>query len=243
MLRRAHVHLSSTFARPGAALLAGLTLLVVPAVSLAAATTSQPTAHPANHPESTSGDGITVNTWATGLLSWQVKFSGTAPSRFAGRTIQIQRTAQPGSRSWVPAAQATIAHGGSWVVDWTANQSGRLSFRAILLRRQTTASAAATSPSLPVTVYRLSRASWYGPGFFGHRTACGETLRKTTLGVANRSLKCGAKVSVYYNGHAITVPVIDRGPYTRGVYWDLTQATAQALKMTETTHVGTLYRR
>jgi rare lipoprotein A (peptidoglycan hydrolase) len=39
----------------------------------------------------------------------------------------------------------------------------------------------------------------------------------------------------------ITVPVIDRGPYTTGVYWDLTQATAQALDMTETSRIGTLY--
>src|SRR4051794_30423110 len=27
-------------------------------------------------------------------------------------------------------------------------------------------------------------ATWYGPGFYGHHTACGQTLRPATIGVA-----------------------------------------------------------
>ena len=59
--------------------------------------------------------------------------------------------------------------------------------------------------------------------------------------MANRSLKCGTKVSILYHGHSITVPVIDRGPYANGANWDLTQATATALGMTETSRIGTLF--
>ena len=56
-------------------------------------------------------------------------------------------------------------------------------------------------------------ATWYGPGFFGNRTACGQTYHRELLGVAHRSLPCGTKVSVLYKGRSVKVPVVDRGPY------------------------------
>jgi rare lipoprotein A len=55
------------------------------------------------------------------------------------------------------------------------------------------------------------------------------TLRKTTIGVANRTLRCGMPVAVYYQGKTMIVPVIDRGPYANHADWDLTAATAKAL--------------
>jgi rare lipoprotein A len=79
-----------------------------------------------------------------------------------------------------------------------------------------------------ITVYRPALATWFGPGFYGQRTACGEVLTSHTLGVANRTLPCGTKVDLYYRGRTVTVPVIDRGPYSAADY-DLTGATAQAL--------------
>src|SRR4030095_1389517 len=72
-------------------------------------------------------------------------------------------------------------------------------------------------------------ATWYGPGFSGRRTACGQVLRRSTEGVAHRRLPCGTQVTIYYRGHLATVPVIDRGPYSRRADWDLTQATARQL--------------
>ena len=86
--------------------------------------------------------------------------------------------------------------------------------------------------------YRPARATWYGPGFFGHHTACGATLTHHTLGVAHKSLPCGTKVALRYHGHTIVVPVIDRGPYSRGVDYDLTEATAHKLGMTQTSRLG-----
>jgi rare lipoprotein A (peptidoglycan hydrolase) len=73
--------------------------------------------------------------------------------------------------------------------------------------------------------------SWYGPGFYGHRTACGKTLTTTLLGVANKTLPCGTMVSFRNpsNGRTITVPVVDRGPYVAGRQWDLTAATCRAI--------------
>ncbi len=66
--------------------------------------------------------------------------------------------------------------------------------------------------------------SWYGPGMYGWRTACGVTLTKTVRGVASRTLPCGTLV-VFRNpatGRTATVPVIDRGPYVFGRIWDMT---------------------
>jgi hypothetical protein len=103
-----------------------------------------------------------------------------------------------------------------------------------------TAAGVAQVPTLRITVYSLQTASWYGPGFFGHRTACGERLRPDTLGVANVALRCGTPVDLEYRGRRIVVPVIDRGPYAAGVQWDLTEATAVALDMPETEAIGAL---
>ena len=73
--------------------------------------------------------------------------------------------------------------------------------------------------------------SWYGPGFYGGRTACGQAYTTTILGVANRTLACGTLVTFRNpdNGRTVTVPVIDRGPYVSGRQWDLSGATCLAL--------------
>ena len=78
--------------------------------------------------------------------------------------------------------------------------------------------------------FKSAGASWYGPGLYGNRTACGQTLRATTIGVAHRSLPCGTMVKFVYHGHAVLAPVIDRGPYVSGRAWDLTAAASEALE-------------
>jgi rare lipoprotein A len=82
---------------------------------------------------------------------------------------------------------------------------------------------------MKATVYRKAGASWYGPGFYGHRTACGGTLSAGSLGVANKTLPCGTKVHLRYRGHNVTARVIDRGPYVGGRDYDLTPATKNRL--------------
>jgi hypothetical protein len=73
--------------------------------------------------------------------------------------------------------------------------------------------------------------SWYGPGFYGQRTACGQVLTETLRGVANRTLPCGTLVQLRnpVTGAVITVPVVDRGPYVDGRQWDLTYAACSAI--------------
>jgi rare lipoprotein A len=86
--------------------------------------------------------------------------------------------------------------------------------------------------------YQPAKATWYGPGLYGNRTACGATLSHRTLGVAHKRLPCGTEVALRFKGHTVVVPVIDRGPYSRGVDYDLTEATARRLGMTQTSRVA-----
>ncbi len=82
-------------------------------------------------------------------------------------------------------------------------------------------------------------ATWFGPGLFGNRTACGQVLTKRLVGLANRTLPCGTLVKVSFRGHALTIPVVDRGPYgPLHASFDLTQAAAGKLHMTETSRVA-----
>jgi rare lipoprotein A (peptidoglycan hydrolase) len=80
---------------------------------------------------------------------------------------------------------------------------------------------------LPPGQYYTSIASVYTD--YGGPLACGGVLQVPQLGVANKTLPCGTEVIFVYNGRAVRVPVIDRGPYVAGREWDLTGATAEAL--------------
>lgn len=76
---------------------------------------------------------------------------------------------------------------------------------------------------------RVAGATWYGPGLYGNNTACGHTLRPSTIGVAHRSLRCGTAVKFVHRGRAVVARVIDRGPYVAGIRWDLTNGARRAL--------------
>jgi len=104
----------------------------------------------------------------------------------------------------------------------------------------TAGSGSTSTPTPAVKIHKSAIATWFGPGFYGQQTACGQTLTPATIGVANRKLPCGTLVKVTYHGKPLTVPVVDRGPYGNGADWDLTAAAAQALGIEETVHVATV---
>lgn len=80
-------------------------------------------------------------------------------------------------------------------------------------------------------------ASWYGPGFYGGRTACGQRLKRKTIGIAHRRLPCGTKVVLNKGGRWLRTRVIDRGPFIKGRTWDLTRRASRALGMKWTERV------
>jgi rare lipoprotein A len=76
-------------------------------------------------------------------------------------------------------------------------------------------------------------ASWYGPGFQGHRTASGERFNSAGLTAAHRSLPLGCQVLVTnrVNGRSVVVRINDRGPFGTGKVIDLSRASARAIGM------------
>ena len=90
--------------------------------------------------------------------------------------------------------------------------------------RSRVSAARARSRARQINAYRSAQASYYGPGLYGNSTACGQTLTPSTVGVANKSLPCGTKVTFRYRGRTVRARVIDRGPFAGNREWDLTAA-------------------
>jgi rare lipoprotein A len=180
---------------------------------------------------------FSLSTRSGALLGRTASFRGTVPAGDAGRTLTVERydelTAQ-----WTPAATASVGGDGTFLARGRTNAVGRFRVRARVGSAPGGAQAASASPELAMTVYKPATATWYGPGFYGRRTACGLKMTPTLLGVAHKKLRCGTQVAVYYEGRTITVPVVDRGPFRNNTAWDLTSATAQALGFTYTDTIG-----
>jgi hypothetical protein len=179
---------------------------------------------------------VAVRTRAGTMLRRFARFRGTVPAAAAGQTVAIERFDEQ-TQAWAQVATALVAADGSYAARWRADRVGWHRVRAVVLHPGT-AAATAASDELAITVHRPARATWYGPGFYGRRTACGQRMSRTLMGVAHRTLPCGTEVAVLYRGRTLTVPVVDRGPFRAGVRWDLTVATAQALGFEFTDRVG-----
>jgi rare lipoprotein A (peptidoglycan hydrolase) len=180
---------------------------------------------------------MTISTIASATLRNGLTVSGSLPTADAGKTAEVEIMGSKTQWSWRPVASSLVQNNGSFSAVWDTNHIGRFAIRAIVQSDGAT-SASAGAPTVTVTVYRPSIATLYGPGFYGHRTACGVVLRRTTIGLANRTLPCGTPVAIDYQGQTLIVPVIDRGPYAHGADWDLTMATGKALGMTGTATLG-----
>ena len=79
-------------------------------------------------------------------------------------------------------------------------------------------------------------ASWYGPTFYGKRTANGEMYDGNALTAAHKTLPMPVNVRVTNldNGKSLVVRVNDRGPYARGRIIDLSKRAAELLDVVQT---------
>jgi rare lipoprotein A len=79
------------------------------------------------------------------------------------------------------------------------------------------------------------KASWYGPGFHGKRTASGERFDMNDLTAAHRTLPFGTRVRVrnIQNGREVVVRINDRGPHIRDRIIDLSKAAAAAIDLVQ----------
>jgi peptidoglycan hydrolase-like protein with peptidoglycan-binding domain len=99
----------------------------------------------------------------------------------------------------------------------------------------------ATRDALIERQMRPRTATFYGPGLYGRRTACGQRLTPHLHGVAHRSLPCGAAVTLFHDGRFVTARVVDRGPFVKGITFDLTAATARDLGSPGTVRLRAAY--
>jgi rare lipoprotein A (peptidoglycan hydrolase) len=132
-------------------------------------------------------------------------------------TLQVRRRGH-----WATLARDRLSGSGRFVLRRRARsvESGRARVRL---------STGQTRRLGRLNVYRYAEASWYGPGLYGNALGCGGTLSPGQLGVANKSLPCGARLTLRHGRHTVRVRVIDRGPYVAGREFDLTAATARRL--------------
>ena len=127
----------------------------------------------------------------------------------------------PRAGGWHAVARTRTKAGGRFATSWRPSHAGLYSVRVV-------AAAPGVKPwrvAGRVHAYRPVSVSYYGPGLYGSHLACGGSLTPGKLGVANKSLPCGTRVTLRYKSRSVTVPVIDRGPYVAGREYDLTTAT------------------
>jgi hypothetical protein len=169
---------------------------------------------------------------------------GLEPVRVVGRLVpglggRPLRLEVRRGRGWKQVDRARTRRGGSYALAFRPGASG-----AYRLRVRFAGNAAHAGDVLRVRrlyVYSPGGASWYGPGFYGRRTACGQTLDGEIKGVAHRTLPCGTKVRLFYRGRSVNARVVDRGPYHGSRSWDLTPATKAALRFGSTGTVWASY--
>jgi hypothetical protein len=139
----------------------------------------------------------------------------------AGRIVDLQARERHG---WRTVAGARTGARGRYRLRYRADRLG-----SELLRVRFAGGAGERGAHRRVgrlNVYRLAEVSWYGGG---GSLACGGWLTSSTLGVANKTLPCGTRVTLRYGQRTVRVRVIDRGPYVAGREFDLTEATKRAL--------------
>jgi len=96
----------------------------------------------------------------------------------------------------------------------------------------------AIPPGLRDTGQRIAgKATWYGPGFVGKRTASGAIFDPRLFTAAHRTLPFGTFLRVHHGGRCAIVLVNDRGPWIYDRIIDLSEAAGQYLGVS-LTHVN-----
>ena len=87
-----------------------------------------------------------------------------------------------------------------------------------------------TEPAAETAKATEGRATWYGPGLYGKKTASGDVLKEGTMTAAHSSLPLGTEVKVTRldTDESVTVVINDRKPYKEGTVIDLAHGAADA---------------
>ena len=192
----------------------------------------------ASAPEPQPASDVALVAAPQALLGQVATLKGTVARTARGRVLRVQRFDEA-AQTWRSEARTVVGRRGRFLVRWSPRVLGQQRIRATLQRRRS-ATVTSASPEVSVRVFKPAMATWYGPGLYGNTTACGQKLTKELVGIAHKSLPCGTMVEVAYRGTSIVVPVVDRGPFVKGMTWDLTSAAAEQLGFAETARIGAL---
>src|SRR5687768_1507947 len=192
----------------------------------------------ASAPEPQPASDVALVAAPQALLGHVATLKGTVARNARGRVLRVQRYDEA-AQTWRSEARTVVGRKGRFSVRWSPRVLGQQRIRATLQRRRS-ATVTSASSEVSVRVFKPAMATWYGPGLYGNTTACGQKLTKELVGIAHKSLPCGTMVEVAYRGTSIVVPVVDRGPFVKGMTWDLTEAAAQQLGFIETARIGAL---
>jgi rare lipoprotein A len=153
----------------------------------------------------------------------------------ARRHVRTQRTVTFRGRVSPAQSRRVVIRVGGTKLRTRTNENGgfrarwRPSHAGVYKARARVKGVAVHSGKLRVNVYRPAAASYYGPGLYGGALACGGTLSPGTVGVANKTLRCGTRLTLRYGKRTARVQVIDRGPFAGNREFDLTAATKAKL--------------
>lgn len=214
--------------------------------SAASAPSTEPAPAAAAAPPTADGEAPTVatlpgaGTWTaprTASTRRPLRVTGRFEAALAGRAVRLQRKT-PRNR-WLTVATSRIRTAGAFSVSWRtrAARSHELRLQMLASSRSghstvSSGRAAESSSPLRVAVLGETRATWFGPGFYGGKTACGLRLTTAVEGVAHRTLPCGTQVEVRLGGESVVLPVIDRGPFANRADFDLTKNVADRIGLT-----------
>ena len=160
------------------------------------------------------------------LVREKASFTGVIGGDTVRPRVEIQMAQSDGS--WLTIARTRAHSSGAFSATWRATEAGRFNVRAVAAGSSGSGSAA----TAVLSVMNRTVATWYDQA--GSTTACGVNLDATTLGVAHKSLPCGTMLEFGFRGRTVTAPVIDRGPYSKGVSYDLTIAAAKQIRFVST---------
>lgn len=88
-----------------------------------------------------------------------------------------------------------------------------------------------TRPPVAVGTTETGMASWYGPGYDGKRTACGDRFDQDALTAAHGTYACGTRVRVTLlsTGKSVVVRINDLFPNHKGRLIDLSRGAAKQI--------------
>lgn len=176
--------------------------------------------------------GIGLSAVLTGIALGVVigpSFAGAAPVQVPEGTLGVgEVVVAPIDR--IPSGEGKIAMAATHVAASGLLTPSTLAAAPLPARTTTRAkSPSRSTTAASVNGWKSARVSWYGPGFYGRKTASGAVLVEGMMNCAHRSLPFGTRIQFEYKGRTCVAVVNDRGPFVGGRTFDLGPGTATAL--------------